>query len=99
MCSNCKVSYYGKTNGHFYTRAGEHIGISNITRKLLKNGKHSAKSDYVLQYDCTINFDDFNILARDCSKFKLLLRESLLIKRDKPILNRTIKLFPLELSD
>ena len=37
------------------------------------------------------------ILAAESNKFKLILRESLLIKRDKPILNRTIKSFPLEL--
>ena len=50
---------------------------------------------------CTIRFDDFDILVADFSKFKLLLRESLLIKRDKPgeILSRTMKLFLLELFD
>ena len=37
------------------------------------------------------------ILATDCNKFKLPLRESLRIERDKPILNRTVKSFPLEL--
>ena len=42
---------------------------------------------------------DFNILATESNKFKLLLRESLLIKLGKPILNRTIKSFPLELFD
>ena len=48
MCSNCKVTYYGKTFRHFYTRVAQHI-----------------KGD----------------------------------KGDKPILNRTKKLFPLELFD
>ena len=96
-CSNCKVTYYGKTFRHFYTRAAEHMGISNLTGKRLKNVKQSAISDHLLQCNCAINFDDFSILATDCNKFKLLLRESLLIKRDKPILNRTIKSFPLEL--
>ena len=98
-CSNCKVIYYGKTFCRFYTRATEHMGISNLTWKCLKNVKQSAISDHLLQCNCTINFDDFSILATDCNKFKLLLRESLLIKRDKPILNRTIKSFPLELFD
>ena len=96
-CSNCKVTYYGKTFYHFYTRAAEHMGISNPTGKRLKNVKQSVISDHLLQCNCAINFDDFSILATDCNKFKLLLRESLLIKRDKPILNRTIKSFPLEL--
>ena len=96
-CSNCKFTSYGKTFGHFYTRAAEHMGISNVTGKRFKSVKQSAISDHVLQRNCSINFDDFSILATDCNKFKLLLRESLLIKRDKPILNRTINSFPLEL--
>ena len=98
-CSNCKVTYYGKTFRHFYTRATEHMGISNLTRKHLKTIMQSAISDHLLQCNCTINFDDFDILAADSNKFKLLLRESLLIKRDKLILNRMIKSFPLELFD
>ena len=81
-CSNCKVTYYGKTFCHFYTRAAEHMEISNFTGKYLKNIKQSVISDHLLQYNCAINFDDFSILATDCNKFKLLLRESLLIKRD-----------------
>ena len=47
----------------------------------------------------TINFDDFDILTANSNKFKLLLRESILIKCDKPILNRKINFFPLELFD
>ena len=98
-CSNCKVTYYGKTFRHFYTRAAEHMGISNLTGKCLKTVMQSAISDQLLQCNCTIDFDDFDILAAESNIFKLLLRESLLIKRDKPILNRTIKSFPLELFD
>ena len=59
----------------------------------------SFLSEHLLQCNCTINFDNFDVLAAESNKFKLLLRESLLIKRDKPILNRTIKSFPLELFD
>ena len=90
-CSNCNVFYYGKTFRHFYTRAATHIGISNLSGKRLKNVKQSAISDHLLKCNCTINFDNFDILAAESSKFKLLLKESLLIKRDKPTLNRTIK--------
>ena len=35
-CSNCNVTYYGKTFRHFYTRVAEHMGISNLTGKRLK---------------------------------------------------------------
>ena len=30
-CSNCKVTYYGKTYRYFFTIAAEHMGISNLT--------------------------------------------------------------------
>ena len=46
-CSNCKVTYYGKTFRHFYTREAEHVGISNVTGKLLTNVKQSALSDHI----------------------------------------------------
>ena len=44
-------------------------------------------------------YDHFDILATDVSKFNLLVKETLLIKRNNPVLNRTTKLFPLELFD
>ena len=72
-CSNCKVTYYGKTFHHFYTRVAEHIGISDLTGKHLKNVKQFVISDHLLQCNCAINFHDFGILATDCNKFKLLL--------------------------
>ena len=98
-CSNCNVTYYGKTYRHFFTRAAEHMGISNLTEKRVKNVKESAISDHLLQCGCSIKFDDFDILASETNNFRLLIKESLLIKRDKPILNRTIKSFPLKLFD
>ena len=61
--------------------------------------KELAVSDHRLQCDCVISFGDFDVLASDTNNFRLLIKESLLIKRDKPILNRTIKLFPLKLFD
>ena len=98
-CSNCKVTYYVETFRHFYTRTAEHMGISSLTGKHQKNVKQFPICDHLLQRNCAINFGDFSILATECNKFKLLLRKSLLIKRGKPILNRTIKSFPLELFD
>ena len=41
--------------------------------------------------------DDFDILASDSNKFKLLVKESLLIKRDKLVLNRTTTSFLVDL--
>ena len=99
MCSNCKVTYYGKTYCHFFTRAAEHMGISDLTGKRLKCVKQSAVFDHLLECNCSIDFDHFNILATDTNRFRLLIKESLLIKRDQPQLNKTIKSFPLKHFD
>ena len=42
----CKETYYGKTYHHFFTRAAEHMCVSNLTGKQLKNTKNSAVSDH-----------------------------------------------------
>ena len=81
MCSNCKVTYYGKTYHHFFTRAAEHMGISNLTGKRLKCAKHPAVPDHLLECNCSTDFDHFDILASDANKSRLLIKESLLIKR------------------
>ena len=70
---------------------------------LLKNGyqniKGSAVADHLMRCNCTIDFDHFDILATDVSKFNLLVKESLLINSDNPVLNRTTMSFLLELFD
>ena len=52
-CSNCKVTYYGKTYRHFFTRAAEHMGISNLTGKHLKSIKPSEVSEHLLECNCS----------------------------------------------
>ena len=84
---------------HFFITASEHMRTLNLTGKRLKNAKESAISDHLLQCDSSITFDDFDILASDSNKFKLLIKESLLIKRGKPVLNKRTELFPLDLFD
>ena len=68
-------------------------------RKRLKKIKDSAVSSHLLQCNCTIDFDHFDNLATDVSKFNLLVKETLLIKHDNLVLNRTTKSFSLELFD
>ena len=98
-CNSCNTIYYSKTKCHFYIRAAEHMGNSHLAIKRLKNVKQSAISDHLLTCDCNINFDDFTILSKDSNNINLLIKESLLISRDKPILNKTVKSFPLELFE
>ena len=73
------------------------MGVSNVTGKRLKNIKDAAVPNHLLQCNCTIDFDHFDILTTDVSKLNILMKESLLIRRDSPVLNRTTKSFPLEL--
>ena len=48
------------------------LGISYLTGKRVKNVKKSAVSDHLLQCDCAIDFDRFDILASDTNSFRLL---------------------------
>ena len=75
----------------------EHFGISPLTGRNVKGNSQSAVKDHFLICDSTPSFDDFSILTSESNDFKLLLMESLLINRDNPTLNKTVKSFPLEL--
>ena len=99
ICNSCNAIYYGKTKHHFYVRTAEHIEIWHLTNKRLKNAKQSAILDHLLTCDCNINFNDFTILSKDSNNINLLIKESLLMSRDKPILNKAVKSFSLELFE
>ena len=73
------------------------MGISHLINKRLKNVMQSAISDHLLTCDCKINFDDFTIFSKDSNTINLFIKESLVISLHKPILNKTVKYFPLEL--
>ena len=52
------------------------MGISNLVKKRLKNVKQLAVSDHLLECNCSINFDHFDILATDANRSRLLIKES-----------------------
>ena len=60
------------------------MDISNLTGKHLKSVKQSAVSDDLLECNCSIDFDHFDILASDANKFRTPIKESLMIKYDQP---------------
>ena len=62
--------------------------VSNFTGKWLKNMKDLAISNHLLQCNCTNDFDHFDILAFEVSKFRLLLKQSLLVKHNNPDLKQ-----------
>ena len=98
-CRNCKVTYYEKTFRHFFTRTSKHMGTLNLTGKRIKNAQESAIPNHLLQCNSLVTSEDSDILVPILINLliKLLIKESLLIKRDKPVLNRTTKSFPLDL--
>ena len=96
QCGLCIESYYGECMRHLNVRIAEHIGISPLTRKQVKP-KNSSVADYLLLCNHSASYDDFSVLTRENKKFLLELKESLLIMRDKPSLNRNITSAPLYL--
>ena len=99
MYNCCNTTYYGESERHFFVRASEHLGMTPLTGKRVKNPKMSAIFDHILLKGHEASLEDFTILLKENSKFKLHLKESLLIKRDKLEYNRNICSYPLELFD
>ena len=78
---------------HLKIRSGEH------TFKKVKPSAETSIRDHLLFCNHNTLFDDFTILAQGTNKFLLEIKEGLLIKLDKPILNKNISSAPLVLFD
>ena len=98
QCGLCNDSCYGECVRHLNVRIGEHIEISQLTRKKVKP-KGSVVNDHLLLCNHSPSFENFSVLTKENKKFLLELKESLLIMRDKPFLNRNIRSAPLYLLD
>ena len=99
MCSCCNATYYGETKRHLFVRASEHLGITPLSQKRVKNPKKFAIIDHILLEGHNSTYDNFSILTTESNEFNLHLKESLLITRDKPELDRNCYTHPLELFD
>ena len=83
---------------HLNVRIGEHIVMSPLTRKQVKP-ENSSVADHLLLCNHSVTYDAYSIPMRENKKFLLELKESLLIMRDKPSLNKNIRSAPLYLVD
>ena len=63
-CSCCNATYYGESERHFFVRASEHLGMTPLTGKWVKNHKKSAIFDHILLKGHDTSFEDFNSLER-----------------------------------
>ena len=93
-------TYYGDTERHLKVRSEEHhLGISPLTFKKTKPSKNSAIRDHLLNCNNIPFFEEFTILTNGDNKFVFEIKESLPIKRDRPILNKSISSPKLLLFD
>ena len=90
QCGLCNESYYGESIRHLDIRSGEHIGVSPLTGKKVKPSNNTGICDHLLHCTFLPSFDNFSILVQESKKYLLEIKESLLIMRDKPSLNRNI---------
>ena len=97
-CNGCNAEYINKTKRHKRTRTSEHIGVSPLTGKFVKNNSQtSAIHDHMFFCIAAVCQEDFSILAKSSQNFKLEIQESILIKLLKPTLNKNISSVPLYL--
>ena len=63
-CNSCNAEYIGKTKRHYKTRTSEHIGVSLLTGKCVKNNSQtSALDDHMLFCKIAVCPEDFSVLA------------------------------------
>ena len=98
-CGRCNATYYGETCRHLSVRVGKHSGVSPLTGKKSKSKKSTAVKDHMLSCDHIVSIDDFKILATSDLDFHVKFKESLLISRDEPILNKIETSLPHYLFD
>ena len=98
LCGRCNATCYSETCWHLNIRVGEHLGVSPLTEK--KSRKFQKVYNSKVPYDfCDhiVSIHDFKILATSDSGFHVKVKESILISRDEPILNKNETSLPLYL--
>ena len=98
-CGNCDITYIGKTKRHFMVRISEHLGISYKTGKATKyNDKQTtAVREHLRLCEHTSDVTNFKVLNHGSTDFELLIKESLLVGKEQPQLNKQVKSFKLSL--
>ena len=65
--------------------------------KSVNINKKSSVKDHCLLSGHVCSFDDFTALNYESHKFKCLIKESLLVTKNKPFLSKQVKSLKLEL--
>ena len=91
-CGSCNASYIVKTFRHMKVRPSEHQAISTRASKHLKGTLPTSVRDHVLDCNNIVAWDDFKVLGRESNQLLLEIKESLFLKRDRPLLNKNMEL-------
>ena len=89
-CGSCTVSYIGKTYRHFKVRVSEHQGVFPRTGKPVKGTLSTSVRDHMLVCDHKVVHEDLKLLGNESSRYLIELKESLFLKKDKPLLNKNL---------
>ena len=96
-CGSCNTTYYGLCERHCRVRWSDHMSVSCYTGKPIVGVESSIKDHRSSCNSIPIDVSDFEIVAKEQDVFKLKVKESLFIKRDKPALNKNLYSTPLML--
>ena len=96
-CGGCNITYIGKTSRHLKVRMCEHLGISPITGKPRKfhPNQDTAVKKHLRESGHTCDMINFKILSNANNDLDLSIKESLLIGKENPVLNKQVKTFQL----
>ena len=89
MCRSCTASYIGKTYRHFKVKVSDNQGVSQQQVNQLKLPYQPVR-DQMLVYNHKVVNEDFKFLGNMPNRYLLELKESLLIERDKSLLNENL---------
>ena len=98
-CSNCNITYIGKSTRHYQVRFSEHLGISKLTNKPFTFNSKTATTvgEHINSHGHPADSDSFRIIGQAKNDFHLKIKESLNIMKENPRLNKTVQSFPLYL--
>ena len=99
MCGRCNSSYYAETDRHLKVSSEEHIGIPPLTFRKVKPSKESAIRDHLLNCNNIPSFWWVYHLTHGYHKYIIEIKESFLIKRDIPVLNKNVSSSKMSLFD
>ena len=99
QCGLYNEPYLYENISYLDIRSREQMGVSPLTGRKVKTINNSAIRDHLLHYNYLPSFDNFSISAHDNKKLLLEIKETLLLMRDKPSLDRNISSAPLYLFD